>query len=177
MYTADHAALPPARSLVVACCLLLCACGKTGQWSGPPPSPDFALFQSDVYPVLLRDCAFSECHGSEKRFFQVFGPGRMRLDPATTMPGDPVTPMELQRSYERSVSMLMSAETVTKSLFLRKPLEASQGGQGHKGVDAFGRNVFASPLDPSYAILLHWALSRGAGPGATVATNGTGGMP
>lgn len=158
------------RSCVVllALCALAHGCRGNAEWSGPAPSPDFAQFQQNVYPLLLRDCAFSECHGSEQRFFQVYGPGRTRLEHAS-MPSDPATPMEVQRSYERAVSMLMSGKTVLDSLLLRKPLETSEGGQGHKGIDAFGRNVFTSARDPGYVVLLQWAMSNGAGPAAAPA--------
>jgi hypothetical protein len=152
------------HALLAALCGVLIACGSRSDGSGAIPSPDLALFEASVYPVLLRDCAFSECHGAEQRFFQVYGPGRLRLDPTTTKPGDPATPMEIERSYERARSMLLSGESVTQSLLLRKPLELSQGGQAHKGVDVYGRNVFESNRDPGYLALEKWATAGGATP-------------
>ena len=77
-----------------------------------------------VYPLLLRDCAFSLCHGDPNRFFQLYGPGRTRLDPKL-MSSDPATQAEIQRSYDRARSMLATAATVQDSLLLRKPLENS----------------------------------------------------
>jgi hypothetical protein len=82
------------------------------------------------------------------------------------MPDDPATPDEILRSYERSVSMLMSGSTVESSLLLSKPLETNQGGQAHKGIDVFGRNVFTTAKDPSYVVLLKWAKTKGVGPSA-----------
>ena len=75
----------------------------------------------DVYPVLLRDCAFSECHGSEERFFRIYGPGRARLLP-DAVPDDPPTQDELILSYDRARSML-AGPTYEDALLLRKPLE------------------------------------------------------
>jgi hypothetical protein len=116
--------------------------------------------------MLLRNCAFSACHGDEQRFFQVYGPGRTRLDPKA-MSSDPATTLEVQRSYDRARSMLLTSSDVRDSLLLRKPLEMSQGGQGHKGVDAAGRNVFASKRDPDYLLLEQWATGSGAPPQAS----------
>jgi len=141
-----------------------CASGK--EWTGNPPAADYAAFEATVYPVLLRDCAFSECHGGEHRFFHVYGPGRERLDP-TLEPTDPATADEIMLSYQRAVSMLATDADVTQSLFLTKPLEAGAGGQGHKGIDALGRNVYASASDASYQALRAWALSATRNSGAS----------
>jgi hypothetical protein len=63
--------------------------------------------------------------------------------------------------------MLASAARVEDSLLLQKPLEPEAGGQGHKGVDDLGRNVFASKRDDGWRLLLDWAKSRGGTPSAT----------
>lgn len=136
------------------------ACGDASQWQAGTPAPDPELFEQRVYPMLLRNCAFTSCHGDERRFFQVYGPGRTRADPKQ-MPSDPPTRVEIQRSYDRARSMLSTAAHPADSLLLRKPLEATQGGEGHKGVDALGRNVFRSQDDADYMLLLRWATSRG----------------
>jgi hypothetical protein len=114
----------------------------------------------------LRDCAFSTCHGANERFFQVFGPGRARLDPVSTKPDDPATLAEVLHSYERARSMLATANPIDQALLLRKPLELGAGGQGHKGVDDYGRNVYASAADPSYVVLARWAHTQGPPPTA-----------
>jgi hypothetical protein len=142
----------------------LAACGSgVGELSGSLPSPDGAQFVSDVYPLLLRDCAFSTCHGAEDRFFQVFGPGRNRLDPATK-PDDPLLLSEVLHSYDRARSMLATSDQPARVLLLSKPLELQAGGQGHKGVDDFGRNLFPSTADPGYALLARWSQTRGSAP-------------
>lgn len=150
--------------------LLSCASGK--EFSGPFPTPDGAQFVNEVYPLLLRDCAHVGCHGVQERFFQVYGPGRARIpieqmEPATRVAldyTDPASFDEVLHSYKRSVSMIASAELVEDSLLLRKPLEAQAGGQGHKGVDDLGRNVFASKQEPGWQLLLAWSQSRGLPP-------------
>lgn len=139
------------------CALMLLGCADGEEWSGPPPAADFADFEATVYPVLLRDCAFSECHGAPPRFFQVYGPGRERLD-AEAEPTDPATPAEVMFSYQRAVSMLATDARADRSLLLTKPLEPSAGGQGHRGTDMLGRNVYASKLDPAYAAIEAWGL-------------------
>jgi hypothetical protein len=78
---------------------------------------------------------------------------------------NPATMLELQTSYDRARSMLVTDGPVARSLLLSKPLEAKVGGVGHRGIDGFGRNVYASRQDPSYSALATWAA-------AVVATDG-----
>lgn len=132
-------------------------------------------FQDTVYPIILRDCGFPECHGSDQRFYQIFGPGRVRIPP---VPGDPdyVEPApnevpsndvlyparakELRVTYERTLSMLTRTSTQQDFLLLRKPLEVAAGGAGHLGTDRLGRNVYLSQQDPSWQALKAWAESN-----------------
>jgi hypothetical protein len=123
------------------------------------PTPDKQEFALEVYPVLLRDCGFPECHGSMDRFFRVFGPGRLRIS-MDVLPYDPATPKEIQESYDRARSMLEGEDSVLDSDFLRKPLAKAAGGAGHKGEDVWGHNVYATTQDPDYQVLVAWALSQ-----------------
>jgi hypothetical protein len=145
---------------------LFAACADGREFSGALPTPDGQVFVSDVYPILLRDCAFVACHGAPDRFFRVYGPGRVRFDLQATKPDDPMTLQEILYSYDRSRSMLATADKPQEVLLLSKPLEPAAGGQGHKGVDDLGRNLFASARDPSYAKLAAWARSTGSPPTA-----------
>jgi hypothetical protein len=119
-------------------------------------APDRDLFAAQVWPILVRDCGFSACHGSAPRFFRVVGPGHERLDP--TMPVTAtVTEAELRLSYDRARSML-DVEAPNDSPLLLKPLSVEAGGSGHEGTDGFGRNVYQSVDDPSFQVLVRWAL-------------------
>ena len=118
-------------------------------------APDRVLFDAEVWPILVRDCGFSACHGSAPRFFRVLGPGHERLDPAMRL-GAPVTEAELQLSYDRARSMLDSVDP-NDSVLLLKPLSVEAGGSGHEGTDLFGRNVYHSVDDPSFQVLVRWA--------------------
>jgi hypothetical protein len=122
--------------------------------------PDRALFDAQVYPVLLRDCGFHDCHGSTERFLQVFGPGRGRLLP-TTMPLDAATAEEIAYTYERARSMIDTKEP-DLSLLLRKPLAVEAGGTGHEGTDELGRNVYQSQMDANYVVLARWVFTPAA---------------
>jgi hypothetical protein len=135
---------------------LLLGCASTVEQRGPAER-DRAAFDANVWPVLVRDCGFSECHGSTERFFRVVGPGHERLDPAmaTTVP---VTEAELQFSYDRARSMI-DANDPPMSPLLRKPLEVAAGGAGHEGTDNFGRDVYANVNHPSFRVLADWVLS------------------
>jgi hypothetical protein len=142
----------------------LSGCNNANTWDGSVPRPSLAEFQTSAYPILLRDCAFEACHGGPDRFFHIYGPGRTRLLP-TSKPADPATNDEITRSYDRARSMLIGGTSVDDSLLLRKPLERSAGGQGHKGVDSWGRNVYRHRGDVSYLALVHWAQSQETGTG------------
>jgi len=120
-----------------------------------PPDPSCVEFRTLVYPVLMRDCGFPDCHGNTDRFFRVYGPGRTRLD---DRPIDaPVSQDEVQASYERARSMLASAARPEDSVLLRKPLSIDRGGAPHMGIDEHGQDVWASPEDPNYILLRDWA--------------------
>ena len=160
--------------VMAACCASLLACGDSNTWAGEVPAADAAQFEHQVYPILMRDCAFNDCHGGPHRFFQIFGPGRVRIDPMTESDAPP-TALELQVSYERARSMLISQDSVERSLLLTKPLAVKAGGVGHEGVDRFGRNVYQSKQDPSYQVLLLWATGAAVpGGSAGMGTGGTG---
>lgn len=141
-------------------------------------TPDQAVFREQVYPIILRDCGFPQCHGSSQRFYQVFGPGRVRIGapPEGYEPNDvrfvcdPMTHAgcdtqmtEVLVTYERTRSMLTRTSTQEDFLLLRKALEVGAGGAGHKGTDRLGRNVYQSREDPSWKTLQAWALASMTG--------------
>lgn len=134
---------------------LLMGCANVDDEPGMVPR-DRAAFDATVWPILVRDCGFSDCHGSHERFFQVVGPGHERLDP-TLSPNAPVTEAELQFSYTRALSMIDTNDPAS-SLLLRKPLEVSAGGAGHEGTDSFGMDVYRTANHPSYQALRTWVL-------------------
>jgi hypothetical protein len=125
------------------------------------PSPDVALFESSVYPVLLRDCAFYACHGNAERFFRVYGPGRLRISDELEA-YDPATPAEVHHTYERARSMLQGVRGVEDSLLLRKPLDATEGGagKGHRGTDLWGHDVYRVKSDVAYRKIVEWARAQ-----------------
>jgi hypothetical protein len=141
---------------------LACAIGCGGATKSTPATPDLARFEAEAYPVLLRDCAFPACHASRERFFQVFGPGHVRLDEKTDVLTDPATAEEISYSYDRARSMQFGLAHATDSLLLRKPLEPAAGGSGHQGKDNLGRNVYLSTSDPGYQTLLRWVTGAPA---------------
>jgi hypothetical protein len=138
-------------------------CERTPELSGELRLPDGAQFAREVYPVLLRDCAFPACHGAPERFLRVVGPGRTRLY-ADVAPREAPLLEEVVLSYERARSLLGSAEAPEDSLLLDKPLDIAAGGQTHGGADSFGRNLFRSTSDSRYVLLREWARSSGTVP-------------
>ena len=138
----------------------LCAGCASAEGDPGLTTPDRAVFDTEVWPILVRDCGFSACHGGAPRFFRVLGPGHERLDPAERLAA-PVTAAELQLSYDRARSVL-NADDPSRSSLLLKPLAIAAGGSGHEGTDSFGRNVYESVDDPSFQVLAHWVLSVAA---------------
>jgi hypothetical protein len=129
-------------------------------------APNALRFANEVYPILLRDCGFPQCHGDARRPFLVLGPGRSRLGPSPPEidPADvlyPVQSAELQLSYERARSMLTRLSTQDDYLLLRKPLGTVGGGVEHAGLDALGQDVYRSREDPAWQTLQGWALEAG----------------
>ncbi len=145
--------------------VLLCGACEAGTDATRVPAPDVANFELSVYPILLRDCGFPECHGARDRFFRVFGPGRARwLE--TTPTFAVATPEELEHSYARARSMLAHEKSVAESWLLRKPLAVAAGGAEHGGDDKWGRNVYESVDAPGYAAIARWAFAQGKSPAA-----------
>jgi hypothetical protein len=142
---------------ILAVVALPTACSSETNWSGEVAVADQAVFNRDVYPVLLADCAYSQCHGAEQRFFRVFGPGRTRLKDAS---GSSSSALEMQASYVRALSMLITdgSRPLIESPLLIKPLDVAAGGSAHGGNDNFGHNVYRSASDPGYALIKGWAL-------------------
>jgi hypothetical protein len=132
---------------------------------------EFRDFQA-VFPVLMRDCGFHTCHGSDERFFRLYGPGRARLD-SDTSAFDPLTGDEASASFQSARSFLNAAEP-EQSLLLRKPLAVAAGGAGHEGVDPFGRNVYRSKDDSGYQALANWVLGGAESDAALADTEGEG---
>ena len=119
---------------------------------------DFTQFRDEVYPVLMRDCAFHTCHGSDRRFFRLTGSARGRLHAETKALAE-VLPEEIMFSYTRALAMI-DAQDPGASLLLRKPLAPALGGMGHLGTDNYGRNVFESTADPEYLTLARWVFGE-----------------
>lgn len=138
--------------------LVLAVMGCSSESIEPPPAaPDRARFEAEVLPILATDCAFPDCHGNPQRFFRLYVPGRTRFDPSSALLA-PMTRVEIDASYERARSMLQASEDdpATDAPLVRKPLDITAGGAPHRGLDRFGRDVFASPDDPRYQAIVRW---------------------
>lgn len=116
--------------------------------------PDPIRFAAEVYPVLLRDCAFAGCHGDPRRPLFVPGPGRTRLDPERALL-DPPTDDELALAFDRARALLGRAVEVDGAI-LPLLLEKTRAGAGHQGRDAHGDNVYEDPEADGYAVLRAW---------------------
>ena len=147
-------------AIAIACsCLLSAACAEQPQ-KAEFARRSFPQFQDEVYPVLLRDCAFPACHGDSKRFFRIWGPGRVRLPGAMSTPEafDLPTIAELSATQSFALSMIDTRAPASSPL-LRKPLAVEAGGAGHFGVDRYGRDIYRTKQDSGYLVLRSWVLA------------------
>lgn len=105
---------------------------------GHPFSPDFALFQSAVEPVLQRHgCdAGGDCHGGGPR-------GALELSPAGAK--------DMRFDFDQ-VSLQVNPARPDSSLILTKPLALAAGGVPH------GVKPFASTSDSDYVAIRDWIL-------------------
>lgn len=150
-------------------CGLAAGCGEEGNDTSLP-LPPYADFQNTPYAVLLRDCGFPACHGTDERFFRVYGPGRLRLSGSleTEATGQP-TLDEISQTH-LSAGAMIDPDDLDNSPLLRKPLSVAAGGSGHQGVDGFGRDVYRSKEAAGYLVLREWIrMLQPAAPAAPVA--------
>lgn len=132
------------------------ACGEPETYRWELGTSNGRVFTTEVMPVLLRDCGFPTCHGSPERFFQIYGPGRTRLNPMTPAFKDQ-TGAEITASYNMVLSFI-DAGRPGRSPLLRKPLAREAGGAGHFGTDRYGRDVYRTVNDPGYLVLARWVF-------------------
>jgi hypothetical protein len=148
-------------SLIAAglCCLTL-GCAEEEPWKLSEATPTSKLWSDGAYPVLMRDCSFFACHGSTDRLFQVWGPKRRRLYEGNLEGDDERIRLgeESSRTFEMAVGFVDITDP-SRSLLLRKALDAQAGGTGHLGLDKFGRNVYRSGDSPGYVELAKWVYS------------------
>lgn len=137
-------------------------CGEhAGSDSASLPDVDYDYFVQNVQPILEHRCAFFACHGSRKRFLQIYQEVRLREVPdpnplCTAL--IPLTPSELRRNFEQTAGMFYGFEDPQDSPLFSKPL---QTGTRHAGATLFGGpDIFLNRGDPDYQTLLRWA--RGA---------------
>jgi hypothetical protein len=104
-----------------------------------PTTSDFAQFKSAANPVLAKNCAAGNCHGTTVN--------ALYLTCGTT-------PQQIRWNYQAAVNYL--AATPEQSEILRRPLATSQGGSYHEGGP-----LFTSVNDPNYVVLEQWAQAHG----------------
>ena len=138
--------------------MLAMGCGEAPEAPGLSMAPDreFSDFQR-VYPTLMRDCGFHTCHGSDERFFRIYGPGRVRLD-SDSLPYDIISGDEWSASVVIARSMV-DPDNPEDSPLLRKPLAVEAGGAPHGGVDRFGRDIYRTANDEGYLAIARFVFA------------------
>ncbi len=148
--------------------ILLCGCLFACTVENPDrplPELDRTYFDRAVQPVFARRCAFSDCHGTPRRFFSIYARGRYRLPNALDVDGEPIgimgdiTRRELDLNYERALGFVDPNEP-GKSQIVLKPLAEEAGGLYHRASElyAYDLDVFLDPSDEDYAVLVRWVF-------------------
>ena len=104
-----------------------------------PSSEDYAQFASKVNPVLTKNCAAGNCHGSPAN--------SLYLTCGET---------EEQKRWNYFAAGDYVSTTTQNSEILRRGLEPSQGGTYHEG-----GTIFTSINDPDYQSIQSWAELKG----------------
>jgi hypothetical protein len=119
-----------------------------------PTTDDFATFKSNVHPVLARNCAAGNCHGSESN--------SLRL---VCEAGNGGADVLARWNYFAAVQYLATkpGELATSEI-LRRPLDPAAGGAYHEG-----GAIFPSQSDMGYVAILDWANQHG--PNTNIPTN------
>lgn len=124
-----------------------------------PPNLDYEIFKSQVNPVLGKQCAASNCHGSPANSLHLTcgqGVAQVRWnyfatqDYVTTLPPSCLTG---NVSVEEEKNCRAAA---AYGEILRRPLSVSAGGTYHEG-----GAIFSSTSDPGYQGVLNWARKKG----------------
>lgn len=124
--------------------------------TAPLPELDKPYFDCKVQPVLTKSCAMLACHGTEKRYFQVFARNRMRFGLPESQRNDFMLDEERAINFEMARGFVDRGSPETSWLLL-KPLEMSAGGYFHGGEELLKRgNVFHDLEDPDYKVLAAW---------------------
>jgi hypothetical protein len=145
--------LPPRPLLCATIFLAGCSFDSSSPGAIQLASLDFNDFACKVQPVTASRCSMLACHGQEGHAFRVYSPGKLRLQPATTLAGRdaPLRLPEAQANMASMVGLLQADRPVEESPLLRKPLAQVAGGGEH-----VGGIVFRTADDPNYRAIHAW---------------------
>jgi hypothetical protein len=136
----------------------------------PATTLDRDYFRCNVQPVLGARCAFSACHGTQRRPFTIYAPGRERYQVGWDQPTAPITPYELEANFGIASGFTTTSAT-GEAWLLVKPLATRAGGYYHRGADLYGsENVFVTADDPGYQLLASWIAGQAADASCTPTT-------
>lgn len=151
---------PQLSLFVVGLCLAAVGCQEEEPWQLSEATTSSELWTKGAYPVLMRDCSFFACHGSNERLFQIWGPKRHRLQEGMLdkEAERALIGREMQATFDMALGFV-DINDPGNSLLLRKGLDPQAGGTGHLALDRYGRNVYRSAASPGYVELAKWVYS------------------
>lgn len=130
--------------------LVAAACGPVDPSALQPlPEPDRLLFDRVVSPILEQRCGEGSCHGDSARPFNLYAPGRRRLEGVPTFSRQPLSAEELSANFVASLGFI-DHEIPTQTTLLNKAL--SPGGPEAHG----GGAVFTGIHDPECRAVVEW---------------------
>lgn len=153
---------PSCRLVCLGWCLLACApAAEQADPDGIVPL-DEAVFRCSVEPILIRDCSYLACHGTE-RPLRVYSVGKYRapdVDDSTLMTRtQPLTEGEEHANFLSAAGFGYPDVRPRSNLLLRKALPPAAGGYAHTG-----GAIFAEPDDSRARAVRAWLEGEGGCP-------------
>jgi hypothetical protein len=127
------------RALVLTALLAVLVPACTSVENAPDPGQidtlDEPYFRCAVEPILLRDCAYTGCHGQASAPLRLYSLGKLRLGPSATLAERtaPLTTEERHLNFLGAQAFSFGGVASGDNLLVRKPLPSAAGGFEHLG--------------------------------------------
>jgi hypothetical protein len=146
-------ALAASGLLALAAALSACAAVENQPDPGQITGLDEPFFRCAIEPILLRDCAYTGCHGQASAPLRLYSIGKLRLGPSDTLSDRtaPLTEDERHLNFLGAQAFNFGDVGADDNLLVRKPMPSSAGGFEH-----LGGSVWTGPDDARVRTIRNW---------------------
>lgn len=146
-------ALAAAAALAVAASIPACTAVENAPDPGQIEALDEPYFRCAIEPILLRDCAYTGCHGQASAPLRLYSIGKLRLGPSDTLSERtaPLTDAERHLNFLGAQAFNFGGVAADDNLLVRKPMPSAAGGFEH-----LGGSVWAGPDDMRVRTIRNW---------------------